>query len=251
MKYLNINEALKDNYLALTTIPLFLASGWQVFSLSLIGAPYIRFFSTTQLIADAAIILSFIFVMFLTFLLIKFSIERDKKSVSDRSKKLFGDSEESDGAVKSEKNNTLSRVLPSVLAFILLSTTLILVFFFIWPILEAEKETKTFSGYMIIIFIIMYAVMNVIKSDAYKKPVIRGFVNLMVVGIVFYTFINFNSLFASFTNLENTNNFCNPNKCKVRYFNDKFIFIEKYNNDTSTIKILKFDEFFKKIPEKN
>ncbi len=204
----------KENYINITLISALIGGGFQVIFLWSIGIFYLRFFSITQMISDTIAI-------FLPLLIISLIIWLWIEAVSSTAwEKDF---------VYIFIEGIVSVALVALISYILYHS---------FDIIEYLK--------ICIAFIIPTLIWLIFRYTKNKK-IVKIILFILLLIWIFYIFNrSIRKTFISPDNFINQNYICKnlaKNKCNIRYFNDKYIFIERENNK---IEIIKFDTFFQK-----
>ena len=204
-------------------IPILLGSFYQSYNLISINIGFLRFFSTSQLISDGlAMLLPTIFLAFIsTIIIILFSDENKAflfgfiffYYIIDISKLLTSE----------------HPLFQNIRFWILLIVTILIITLFI---------LMAFKDYFVGVFFITLAVM--------------GFLSFIyIAGLIFYYTIATSSDSLGLNKLENLKNVeclvnqnLNEANPEIKYFNDKYIFVEFGKNDQRKIRIFPFEEFY-------
>lgn len=224
---------------ALVIIPILIGGIWQVASLSSISLFYLRFFSASQMIADGLIVIVITFFSWVLYAVtgIKISDLRDK-IINGR---------------------PVSVMLVST-GFALIAASMVYIF--------TDSFTKITTNFWLFLPLIavsisffVVALLTVLAKSKYieklskvtlLKYIFALFITYVIFGAVFlsiYLLTIFHTSFMSSDSFVNIGNLCQSNAdrntCRVRYFNDKYIFVEKKINDVMVIEILPFERFYK------
>lgn len=232
-------------YLPLIVIlPAILGGLWQIIALASMSIAYIRFFSATQLIADGVLAILVIFPWLVCAYF--YNISREEFYVTlKEAKKSFP-------KIKYYTRKGLMSLLYMILM-------IAIVYFLLPHTLKTNNEFIKYFGIIPFVFIIIFMldaiffnngfVMildKIFNSKIFKMPLIFLLSMLFLVILPFL----FDFRFYMPRNLENLENLekYNPDKnAKLRYFNDKYIFIEHKKEDNSTsIQVVPFEELFNK-----
>jgi len=227
----------KENLSVIVLIPTLLGGFWQLMALSNISVTYIRFFSITQLIADGILIL---FVLTLIYLSFKFSTWITNKGLQEKNSK----------------------------AFKIFKFSFVIVIGIFWVTIFIIDTIKT--GYinpLLLFFSIVFGTMIIVLTFHLLKyfKIIQRLVemeNLMLIIAIIaffgfmtfldFTFSTFNKSFLIPKNLKNIEKlekklqtkYPNYSSVSIKYFNDKYFFVEINQNDKSEIEIISFNKLF-------
>jgi len=230
----------------------------QVLELATISVPYIRFFSSSQIIPDGLLMLFIIFLMYFSF-----SIGMIGKKEIFNFDKIYLNS------------LTWKDIVRKIIVVII---TICFLLYLLIPVLNELFIKFTFASFFILIASIAFfgkyilrIIMQIIfymyeckemKDFILKYPKIKSFVKelssfilvilmSMLILSPFYIAKYFHKNYFlpnNLANLSSLNKVLNDNKYKsseIIYFNDKYIFIEHLKNDkNTTIEILKIDQLF-------
>jgi hypothetical protein len=225
----------KQNLSIIVLIPTLLGGFWQLIALSNISVSYIRFFSITQLIADGILVLFLLTVIYSSF---KFSTWVTNKGLQEKNSKglkifkfsfLFvcGIIWITVFIIDTIRTGYINTFL---LFFSIVFGTMIIVLFFHLLVYFKIVQRLLKMEYLLVItsFIMLFGLMN--------------FLDL--------TFSTFNKSFLIPQNLKNIEAFEKNLKTKypncssisIKYFNDKYFFVEINQNDKSEIEIISFNK---------
>ena len=230
----------------LVLIPLIIGGLWQLLALSSIDLSYIRFFSVSQMIPDGLVVVFLLAIIYLTIIFTFPSFEKQLQAIKN------GD------------------ILLNISQFVFLSPP---IFWFAYVVIyDSSQLTSTIFWVLAPLALIIstyslislaLAISKTYKRLVFLKPINRSneIFKLAKIVFVFYIFtgllvaagfiaLQFHKIFLISTNLSNINNICaiNSPECKILYFNDKYIFVKKYNGNKSYIEVKKFDAFFSEKP---
>lgn len=243
--YQKIKETIyeKEYIREITITSVILWGGFQVIYLMLMSPFYLRFFSVSQMISDSIfVILSYGIVIF----------------IYDFIKSINND------------NTSESKLLKLQISLGLISMPILFYILHRFDFIEINLPTfNTFSSKVFLIFLIYIYVLLVINIfQRYSFPKIKKIIKrlwfkkmsplhprikeelkyLKGLWLILLWIIVLNILHSELSipwHFTNQNNICIEKvseDCKIRYFNDKYIFIERQENK---IEIIKFDKFFK------
>lgn len=228
-------QILKDNLTIIALIPTFLGGIWQLFQLGGISIQMIRFFSLTQLVNDGVLLILFLIFPVSILILI---LNTDFKSLYD----------ESDfNLIQYLREKKKSYFFPFCIFTILM--------FFIMVLFT--DENIFYSFYFIssfsTIFILIQILLLLLFFQFLRKNIllelylgVTSLINIILCFIAFY---------LNFVNTETIENFsflindlekkeCYSKAPKIRYYNDKFLFIELEKKNKKSILIKKIDDLF-------
>lgn len=245
--------------------PLLIGGIIQVANLFIISPQYIRFFSPTQAIADGILCLLFMIIMLFSFLVLMLG---GFVGAADKLKKKIENPEQVE--MERKKQYEMQQTKGHKAAFIIFGCLAIFCYYFISTRVFYKSPAQSFDTGKIIAFGLMLFSFNMgivisivgvfsqytyffIRKE-YQKPLL-----VTLIGVNFITFL----VMMTITNSQNSAlNFkvlqekyrCKSDKksyCKVIYFNDRYIFIErKCSTKPKEIIIDKFDSLFDSIPVK-
>lgn len=214
---------------------------WQIIALGSMSIPFIRFFSATQLIADGflAILVISPWIFFVYFYVFKY-IETNKNHTSDF------------------KTNHSFR-FRLLMAIIVLAFIVVVYYLISSKLLQSNNGLINYFSKVFLFFVLFISVdifidtlglLNFFKKFMQNKIFDRPFGLMSSVFIFFIIPTIFHSAFYVPRNLENFENLEKYNQNKnatLRYFNDKYIFIEHKKEDNSTtIQVVPFEDLFDK-----
>lgn len=218
---MNFIKFLKEYLPLIIIVPTFLGGIWQVFELSFMSISFIRFFSITQLVADGILLIIVIFpwIIGLIFLIGIHNSIKKYNSISENDILFF------------------------LFMMIIYSITIVTVYDN-----TIKLGTDNYFSYLFIIaFIYLFFCIVVFSLNKFFVKSINFFSNaykrnklLYTILIIFFLYILVHNLFFIPKNLENISNLPQG---KIKYFNDKYIFIE--NEENKKILVEKFDKLFK------
>lgn len=221
-------KLIKENLSAIILIPTIL--GWlqQIISLSIIWIPYIRFFSISQVIPDGLLVIWIILVVsLLTYAthiffkkiltpIIEVWFTKLTNKILKRNWKI-----ETEGPV-----------------FYILSILLIwAILFSLEIILKGNIYTSLLLMLIGILFVIEWVVEFFDKKERFS---------LIILTAILFVFLT-NNLYSNPEDLININNVANKDtisqqNLKIRYMNDKYIFLEKKNGSWTLIEVKSFED---------
>jgi len=254
---------IKENLSMIVLVPTILGGAWQLAELAIVGIPYIRFFSVTQLIPDGLLILIFLSVLFLvSWLAVRMTKEADKTE-KKRKPSYFG-------------------VLIGVIFWIYISWHVLLI---VLGSLNSSSEKKplffaiaTITGTFILatIYVLVLETLKLVgRKVNTRHPLIQSFryvtttiiiISISIIGVYSIKAIRDFSLFSEdFSNLEkimckmqnskkatDSSNVIDPvdkktYSFKIIYFNDKYLFIKTTESSIggiskAFIEVLKFED---------
>lgn len=222
---MNIIKFLKEYLSLIIIIPTFLGGIWQILELSLMSISYVRFFSITQLVADGILIIIVILPWIIGLI---FSVE------------IYNSVKNKDSIIK---NN--------IFVDIFLYFIIILVCYISGKVLYniiKEIGINTYIGYLFLVTYVYFILFVVIvffsklfiKCIHFFKKIYKTRILSFSLIVISSFFLFFHYIFFIPKNLENITNLPDG---KIRYFNDKYIFIENKKNEN--ILVVKFDKLFK------
>lgn len=219
-----IIKFLKEYLPLIIVIPTFLGGIWQVLELSLISISYVRFFSISQLVADGILIIMIIFPWIIGFM---FFIEKYKFI---------------------KNNNTV--VKNNIFLDIFLYFIIVLVFYMSWIFLLQIINNigiDTYLGYLILVmYIYLILFMLLFFLSKIFISCIEFILKIFKTKAISYTLVIILSFLMLFHHIffipESLENITNLPDGKIKYFNDKYIFIE--NRENKNIIVVEFDKLF-------
>jgi hypothetical protein len=240
-------ELIKDNLNVILLVPTVMGGLWQLFELFLIDPSFVRFFSFSQVVPDGIIML-FIFTMIYGMYYFLFSMYKNEtQEMKEKHKKEKG-----------------------FIIFILVVYTAIFISLITLPIFG--KQFRTFELFLstVAILAIMFSILTLNESSEkfkeFTNKIYKSFI--FVIGIliggtllIVYGLIFFHQTYFLPFNLKNVENIkCYLNKksdeFEIRYFNDKYIFVELKDSIKRTeeelrtnppkIEIINFEELLNK-----
>lgn len=223
MKYIKF---LKEYLPLIIIIAPFFGGIWQIIELSSMSMSYVRFFSITQLIADGLLIIIVVvpFVIGIILFLEQYnSIKNNNSEV---------------------KNSIFINIFLFVIGMVVLYVCIDLIFLSIIK----DIGINTYFGYLMLI-VIIYLILSLllvlfqksfIKFSEFIIKMYKTKLTIFSIMVIISFFVLFHNMFFMPNNLENIINL--PDR-KIRYFNDKYIFME--NKKDKNILVIKFDKLFK------
>ena len=242
-----------DNLTLILLIPSLLGAIWQILSLAKIHVGYIRFFSPTQIPVDGALIL---FIVLVFYLVIKFGFTLVKNVVPIYIKRAKEKVEDLNANYSTLKIKAIINIIIVIMGF----GTFVYLFDLIFPTdpIKAILITGFFmTGIFLKLFetiIFMYSVLRYRNKTQNFESRVINFINkkddsesefwdlatvllIVIPAIVIYislsSFNYFNNIFMLSNNLENSKSIqekivkdYKAKYYKVRYMNDKYIFIQ-------------------------
>ena len=238
-------KLIKEYLPLIILLPAILGGLWQIIELSSMSIPFIRFFSVTQLIADGflviLVILPLVFVGYLYYI--------DSGSLDHNV----------DTKIKEKRDwRNIKNIVVKILIFLcIISIVFLLVYILKNDIFSTSNGLINYLVHITLLYSIFLlldlAFLNsgfikfvdkLNKNKIFKKP-FRTF--LLIIFVVIIPMI-FHSAFYVPRNLENIENLEKYNQNKnatLRYFNDKYIFLEHKKEDNSTtVQVVPFEELF-------
>lgn len=235
-------EFFKEYQSVIVLIPTLLGGFWQLMALSHISISYIRFFSISQLIADGILILFILTLVYLSYKLLKFLSWVINSGLND-------------------KSISKRQIFFKFSVVILIGVAPI-----IWYIIDIIK-TGSISSLFIFesiffgIFIILLCFHLLVKFEIIDRILEKKLLMVIIISIVGIfslayfipaTFSTFNTSFSIPNNLKNIElvnkhlktKYPNSGTVSIKYFNDKYIFVEINQNNKSEIEIVSFDKLF-------
>ncbi|MDD5359345.1 MAG: hypothetical protein PHI02_03665 [Sulfurovaceae bacterium] len=233
---------IKEYLPLIVLLPATLGGLWQIAALASISIPYVRFFSVTQLIADGVLVILVVMPWLICAYLYAKQVEEFK--------------------IKPKKKKELSSKIRYYLlrAFLVLYLSLIailIIYVLVYDVSKTNNELINYIATTILFFSIVVifdlllfnASSSEIFDKAYNSKIFKVpfiFLFTMIFLVIFPMF--FNSKFfipRNLENLENLDKYNSDKNAKLRYFNDKYIFIEHKKEDNSTtIQVVPFEELF-------
>lgn len=228
---------------ALVFVPLVIGGFWQVLALLAISPFYLRFFSTTQMIADGLIIVVLLGWVYIVFELIysnSINVYKNiSKSISERSvfSALFG-------------------IIGSCFLLLLINhlfssseKSTIIIFWILLPFLILIVMDIVISSFVLIRKInIIDRCVKYLSSIDFVRFYVQVYVLMAIALVIGYLLFLFHSDFSLSPTFVNLNNVCEyssgVDSCKIIYFNDKYIFLEIIKEEKSFIEIKSFDVFY-------
>jgi len=215
---------LKEYLPLIIVIPTFLGGIWQILELSIISMSYVRFFSISQLVADGILIIMIIFPLIIGFM---FFIEKYE-------------------FIKNDSTVIKNNMFLNIFLFFII----VLVFYISWIfLLQTIKNIgiDTYLGYLILVmYIYLILFMLLVFLSKIFISCIEFILKIFKTKAIPYTLIMILFFFMLFHYIffipKNLENITNLPKGKIKYFNDKYIFIE--NEENKNIIVVKFDELF-------
>lgn len=246
----------KEYFSLIIGVPTLLGGLWQLLELVAIGSPYIRFFSITQLVPDGILLLFCLLVVYFILRLLMNNLElaaKNEKGASDDvpgSKVWLSIREAFGGLVSIAFGVGVGyTVLPDLFSFNSMTTESPLVQFVM----------LLFFIYLSVVFV-LYGALGLsdafkLKWERYKKSLKEFMVLTVTVFSIFgsITLVSaFHRYFAMPENLKNRQYLqcrvkkANPNTkaISIRYFNDKFIFVDiQVDSVKHVIEVFPFEDF--------
>lgn len=228
-------EYFKQNLSIIILIPTLLGGFWQLMALSNISISYVRFFSITQLIADGIIILFILTVIYFCF---KFSTWITNKGLQEKDS-------------KEHKIFKFSFMFVVGVVFItIFITDTIKTGYINLPFLFLSI---VFGTIIIVISFHLLVYFKIVKRLLEMKILILIISLILLLGFIIsldLAFSAFNKSFLIPKNLKNIEIFekklkekyPNCSSISIKYFNDKYFFVEIKQNDKSEIEIISFNK---------
>ncbi|WCO03623.1 hypothetical protein [Psychroserpens ponticola] len=251
--YIEVYNFLKKHHILLLVFPTLIGGIWQLIELANIDISFIRFFSITQLVSDGLLVLSsaFIFIFISAFLywfisLILDSNYRPEKDLAPVRIFFF--------------TGIISAIFSIVYIFLIKKN---------FSNIEFNAFDLTACALAIISISVFYFYnkhsLNYHKyvTEYVRKYIVFAYIShfslILSFGILgigtmakFLNYVNNSTLPTNLKNIQNLEKSVKKeysiNDFEIKYFNDKFIFIESNKNNGNEIIILKFDNFFKEMP---
>ncbi|WP_055098365.1 hypothetical protein [Flavobacterium aquidurense] len=233
----NYYKSLKENLTMIALIPTILGAGWQLWQLGMISIQMIRFFSISQLVNDGLIILLFLLIpLFIIKTLIKGGVDELYKN-------------EDLNYIQNIKNKTKSAVIRQLIYFFLLIAMAITMF------LKTENVFYSFYFYLLLatIFSFIQVHLFLLCFQFFRRnKLIEVYLSITTFIILVYALavinLNFNNI-ESLLNFQNMISKIEKKDCysaapRIRYFNDKYIFIELEKKNKKSILINQIDDLF-------
>lgn len=235
-------KIISDKFLKKISILSIILWWWlQVIWLISISPWYLRFFSISQMASDSIMLFLSYILLSCPYYITYYSIDKDKR------KNMWNVFQE--------------------FALFYISTFLIILitnpYSFQSPLLHFFYPSSFYEWFyyvfiiiwIIVLFLTLIKLLSLdnfiikISKVILKTPIIQNILLFPTIFIIIYLWIwlmkniNDNLLIPdSFLNKEFICNYTTENNCKIRYFNDKYIFVERENDK---IEVLKFDNFFR------
>lgn len=249
----DLYELAKGNYKISLAIPVFLGGFWQFFELITMGFPYGRYFSVTQLLADGILILLFFTLIIIATLLLIIVID-----VINKWKIKFD---------KKDKNDFIQIILFILICMSIMVIAFGLLLLFYRPVPDLITVGFVFLAFLSfsILFVPMVYYVEKIKkylsnrrTESEKKKSVNkltlysySFCFLILFSYVMLFLLH--DFFLKPSNLDNfrlvyclvDNEYPNNAEKNIRYYNDKFIFVEVFiSKDNKVIKKYEYKEIF-------
>lgn len=274
---------IKDNLGAIILIPTLLGGIWQIIELLMLGVPFIRFFSVSQLVSDGLLILSILaFCAFGIFLVarteiitfIKLLLKTEEKS--ENSDNIVNDR---DFFLKDENIDKQKRIFNYFLFSVMLALTFYWIYIY-WFRQQSRYliDWNRITPYSIIgffmwvgsVFIILGGLTISFLGILEKKFNVRNryvrrsgplLFSLLLIPVLFYGGQSLRLFHNSFLMPENLRNkdyleqqvkANNPHLegWNIVYYNDKFVFVSIENSSCKQlIEVLEFDAMFSENPK--
>jgi hypothetical protein len=244
-------KKIKENLSIIILFPALLGSIWQIIELSRISTSFIRFFSVSQLVADGALILFLFFFTYLGLRLTKFFLK------------------EKNFAIGTKEEESL-RWKPTLVLFLLTGTMIGALLIPSFADLYRENRLSPAAlltvvpGTVIILTLFVKSTVSLLTAFGLRgsgipnkdlKQFIDGIIGLTFCVLALKLLLFLTSAFhKSFTMPENVVNIKNI-KCKltnrsvpvkqleILYFNDKYLFVQFKEKDSTLIEVLPFEDF--------
>lgn len=243
-------KVLKDNLSLIVIVPVLLGGIWQLIELASISFSFIRFFSSSQLIADGLLI---IFLLFLFMILVVLTeILADLRNERSNMARIF---------TENEASRTSSYTL--ILVMTGFSIFSFLVFRSLFHFMGKVEEMKSFNILSFILTVFAYFFISshnirLLKRIKRKYDVekikslllVFSFVLLFQLYLLYEIGFRLHKSFLLPKNLSNLEVLASDlktqnkgAKIKLLYFNDKYIFyeIQSVKSKSSKIKIVRFE----------
>ena len=246
----------KEHFSLIIGVPTLLGGVWQLLELVAIGSPYIRFFSITQLIPDGILLLFCLVVLYFVFRLLM----NDVVIVGNDEKETSGNG---------LKNYVWIRIRQGVGGVILVALGVGMGYATLPDLLSVSILTidSPLVQFVMLLFylylsliLILYGALDISNSFNFKwkhyKKSLKKFIVLTTVLFSLFgsikLFSAFHRYFAMPENLKNRQYLqcrvkkANPNakSISVRYFNDKFIFVDiQVDSVKHVIEVFPFEDF--------
>ncbi|MEJ2437664.1 MAG: hypothetical protein P8Y49_09870 [Sulfurovaceae bacterium] len=235
---------IKEYLPLIVLVPVVIGGLWQIIALASMSIAYIRFFSVTQLIADGLLAILVILPWLVCIYIYNIFSEIFYMTLKELRESF------------PKKKYYLTK------GFVALSYTLIIavsVYFLLSFVFKVNNEFIKYYGTIIFTFIIIFLLDIILFNGGYVQAVDKVYENKFFKGILTailsILFLVILPMFFDFKfyiprNLENLDNLAkyDPDKnAKLRYFNDKYIFLEhKIEDNSTTIQVVPFEELFDK-----
>ncbi|MDD5549514.1 MAG: hypothetical protein PHI79_07985 [Sulfurovaceae bacterium] len=235
-------KLIKEYLPLIILLPAILGGLWQIIALASMSIAYIRFFSATQLIADG--LLAILVILPWLVCAYFYNISREEFYVTlEEAKKSF-----------LKKKYYIRKGLMSLLYMLLITA---IVYFLLFYVLKINNEFIKYFGIIPFVFLIIFMLDaiffnigfvvildKIFNSKIFKVPFIFLLSMLFLVILPFLFDFRF-YIPRNLENLENLDKYSQNKNAKLRYFNDKYIFIEHKKEDNSTtIQVVPFEELF-------
>ncbi len=233
---------IKEYLPLIVLVPVVIGGLWQIIALASISIPYVRFFSVTQLIADGFLTILVILPWLVCIYIYNIFSEEFYPNLEE---------------AKKSTSKLKYYLTKGALALFYILLMIGLIYFFLLGNIKAHSNLMNYFAVLIASFLILF-MLNIILfnggfiqlvNKAYnnkylKMPFIFSFIMIFLVILPMF----FDFKFYIPRNLENLDNLAkyDPDKnAKLRYFNDKYIFLEHKKEDNSTtIQVVPFEALF-------
>ncbi len=237
-------KLIKEYLPLIVLVPAIIGGLWQIIALASMSIAYIRFFSVTQLIADGLLAILVILPWLICAYLYAKQVEEFKIKPKER---------------KELSSKIRYYLLRAFLVLYLSSIAALIIYVLAYDVFKTNNELINYLGTTILFFLIVIIsdmlLFNASSSEILDKTYNNKYLKMPFIFSFIMIFLVILPMFFDFKfyiprNLENLDNLAkyNPDKnVKLRYFNDKYIFLEHKKEDNSTtIQVVPFEELFDK-----